>query len=83
MAVFEKLYLETRSQFSHYLEFSLWFEKPSQQDGLDQYGREMFYPALGANTFQTDNFIPKNTSEACLLLALIRRSFHICVTLVR
>lgn len=63
VAVFEKLYLETRSQFSHYLEFSLWFEKLSQHDGLDQYGREMFYPALGANTFQTDNFIPKNTSE--------------------
>jgi hypothetical protein len=66
VAVFEKLYLETRSQFSHFLEFTLWAERVVPNNGNDpgrNYDRETYYPVPGTNTYRTPHFIPSTPSK--------------------
>jgi len=60
--VFQKLYIDTRSQAPHYLEFTLWIERENTTTTpateIDCFNRETFYPVLGTNTFRTPLFIP-------------------------
>jgi hypothetical protein len=58
VAVFQKLYLDTRSQVPHFLEFTLWVERENASNPVDCYGRETFYPVPGDNTYRTSSFIP-------------------------
>jgi len=60
---FQKLYLETRSQYNHYLEFTLWVERENTSDGsVSCYDRVTYAPVHGTNTFKTEDFIPKTGS---------------------
>jgi len=63
VAVFSKLYLETRSQFSHFLEFTLWAERPRPPDLVGSYDRETYYQVPGTNTYRTPYFIPNAASK--------------------
>lgn len=58
VAVFQKLYLDTRSQVPHFIEFTLWVERENASNPVDCYGRETFYPVPGDNAYRTTNFIP-------------------------
>lgn len=63
VAIFKKLYLDTRSKDKHYLEFSLWLENPdlpnrSMYLGSPQIQRDCVYKVRGDNVFRTAEFFP-------------------------
>lgn len=61
VAVFQKLYLETRSKDRHYLDFSLWLGcSDSQYASLP---RDCAYPVCGANNYRTEPFTPKSSAR--------------------